>query len=187
MRVVFIGPPGCGKGTQAALLRERLGLACISTGDALRAAIAAGTEAGRKAKPFLDVGKLVSDTIVNDIVAEWLGRPDAPSDFLLDGYPRTLAQAETLDSILHDRGKPLEAVIVFRIDDNVVVKRMLTRHRADDTEETVRTRLRFYHEMERELIGYYKKKRGLVHNIDADAAVEDVYVKVASLLPPKED
>src|SRR5437773_8513154 len=107
MRVVFVGPPGSGKGTQAALLEKRLGLALIGTGDMLREAVTQGTEVGRLAKPYMDKGQLVPDSIVDAVVAEWLRRPGRPDSFLLDGYPRNSAQARTLDAILRDLRLPL--------------------------------------------------------------------------------
>jgi adenylate kinase len=186
MRVAFVGPPGCGKGTQAKLLRDRLGFPSFSTGDALREEIAQGTDVGRRIKPFMDSGQLVPDSIVNDLVVKRLSRDDCAVDFVLDGYPRNVTQARKLGEILKELDRPLEAVILFHVDDVVLVKRMLARQRADDTEETVRTRLRLYHETARELIGHYKKNRGLVHTVMAEAPVEHVYVKIAGLLMPKD-
>jgi len=186
MRVAFVGPPGCGKGTQATLLRERLGFPSFSTGDALREEIAQGTEVGRRAKPYMDSGQLVPDTIVNDLVVKRLSRDDCAVDFVLDGYPRNVTQGRRLGEILKDLDRPLEAVILFQVDDAVLMKRMLARARADDTEETVRTRLRLYHETARELIGYYKRNRGLIHTVKAESPVEHVYVRVADLLLPKD-
>ena len=185
MRVVFVGPPGCGKGTQAALLEKRLGLAYIGTGDMLRESVAQGTEVGYKAKAYIDAGQLVPDAVVNELVAERLGRPDSPTDFLLDGYPRNASQARTLDALLHDRGLPLQAVILFRIDDEVVVQRMLARQRADDTEETARLRVKVFRDSARELVAYYRKQK-LVREIDASQPVEHVYLRIACLLLPKD-
>lgn len=186
MRVAFVGPPGCGKGTQAARLRERLGFPSFSTGDALREAIAQGTEVGRRAKPYLASGQLAPNTIVNDLVAERLSHDDCAEHFVLDGYPRNVTQARALDTVLRDLGRPLQAVIHFQVDDDTLTKRLLARQRADDTEETVRTRLRLYHETARELLTYYRKKRGLLDTVNAALPVEHVYVKVACLLLPKD-
>lgn len=185
MRVVFIGPPGSGKGTQARLLRERLGLIGIGTGDILREAVREGTEVGLKAKPFMDSGRLVPDDLVNDLVAERLRRPDAPRDFVLDGYPRNVAQARALDALLADLGLPLHAVVVFDIDDALVVRRLLSRQRADDSEDTVRQRLVAFHQTDDDLVRYYQHRQ-LVHRIRADAPIEHVYVRIASLLLPKD-
>jgi adenylate kinase len=185
MRGVFIGPPGSGKGTQASLLRERLQLVTIGTGDILRDAVHHGTAVGLKAKPFMENGQLVPDVIVNELVAERLRQPGAPRDFILDGYPRNVAQARALDSLLSELGLPLQAVVVFKIDDALVIRRLLARQRTDDQEETVRKRLAAYHETTEELVAYYRT-RNLVHWIDAAAPIEHVYVRVASLLLPKD-
>jgi adenylate kinase len=186
MRVAFVGPPGCGKGTQAKLLRDRLGFPSFSTGDALREEIAQGTDVGSRIKPYMNSGQLVPDSIVNDLVVKRLGRDDCAVDFVLDGYPRNVTQARTLAQVLKDLDRPLEAVILFHVDDAVLEKRLLARRRADDTEETVRTRLRLYHETARELIGHYKKNRGLVHTVSAGSPVEHVYVRIACLLLPED-
>ncbi len=185
MRVVFIGPPGSGKGTQAQLLRERLGLVCIGTGDILREAVRDGTAVGIKAKPFIETGRLVPDDLVNDLVAERLQRPDAPRDFVLDGYPRNVAQAKALDSLLSNLGIPLNAVVVFDIDDRLVIRRLSSRQRADDSEQTVRLRLIAYHETANDLVRYYESRR-LVHVVRADAPIEHVYIRIAALLLPKD-
>ncbi len=185
MRVVFVGPPGCGKGTQAELLEKRLGLAYIGTGAILREAVVQGTEVGRKAKSFIDAGQLVPDAVVNELVAARLSSPDGPTDFLLGGYPRNSSQARTLDALLRDRGLPLQAVILFRIDNEVVIRRMLARQRADDTEETARRRLKIFRDAARELVGHYRKQK-LVREIDAGQPIEHVYVRIACLLLPKD-
>jgi len=151
----------------------------------LREAVTQGTEVGRLAKPYMDKGQLVPDSIVDAVVAEWLRRPGRPDSFLLDGYPRNSAQARTLDAILRDLRLPLRAVILFRIDDEVAVKRMLGRQRGDDTEEIARNRLRQFREEARELVGHYRKQK-LVHEIDAGEPVEHVYVRIACLLLPKD-
>jgi adenylate kinase len=185
MRVVFIGPPGSGKGTQARLLRERLQIATIGTGDILREAVDNGTAIGMKAKPFMDSGQLVPDSIVNELVAERLRQPDAPKQFVLDGYPRNVAQAQWLDSVLAKLGLPLRAVLVFEIDDAIVIRRLLQRQRSDDGEETIRKRLAGYHETTEELIAYYRQ-RDLVHVVHAEAPIEHVYARIASLLLSKD-
>jgi len=181
MRVVFIGPPGCGKGTQAQLVRQRMGLAYIGTGEILRDMARQATDLGKQVKPRLDAGLLVPDEMVNAVVEEHFRRPDHPNDFILDGYPRTQAQAKTLDRILKEAALPLQAVIFFQIDEDEAVRRMLLRKRADDSEETVRNRLRVYKETIPDLLGYYRKK-GLVHEVQAGDSIESVYERIALIL-----
>jgi adenylate kinase len=124
VNLILLGPPGAGKGTQARLIEERLGLPQLSTGDMLRAAVTAGTETGKRAKAVMDAGKLVSDEIVIGIVDERIDQPDCRSGFVLDGFPRTLAQAAALDALLTRRGKRIDAVIEMRVDDEELVKRI---------------------------------------------------------------
>jgi adenylate kinase len=181
MRAVFIGPPGCGKGTQAKLMQERLGFVTIGTGDILRENVAKGTPLGWQANEYMQRGELVPDELVNGMVAERLHRPDRPEQFILDGYPRTAAQASTLDGCLRVLGLNLTAVVLFTIDDEIVLQRMLARKRADDTEETVRVRIRLYHEASRVLIAHYQK-RGLIREVAADDQIERLYVKIAGIL-----
>ena len=127
MRVVFLGPPGAGKGTQAMLAAARWGVLQISTGDMLRHAVAAGTELGRRAKGYMDAGELVPDDVIIGLVGETLGRPEARKGFVLDGFPRTLAQAEALDRLLDERGLELDRVVLFRISDAALVERITGR------------------------------------------------------------
>jgi adenylate kinase len=183
MRVALIGPPGCGKGTQAKLLQERLGLTCIGTGDILREAIQQQTKVGKRAEPFVAQGKLVPDDIVNTIVADRLKRPDRPTRFVIDGYPRTAAQAVRLDAVLKELKLRLDAVVHFLIDEDEVVRRLLSRGRTDDTEETVRERLRVFHETAAELLNYYRRQ-GLLREVPAGESIEGLYAKIASLLQP---
>jgi adenylate kinase len=128
MRLILLGPPGAGKGTQAQRLVERHGIPQLSTGDMLRAAVAAGTLVGKQAKAVMDAGKLVSDEIVNDIVSERIDEPDAAKGFILDGYPRTLRQADAVEAMLDKKGKALDAVIEFKVDDDVLVDRIAGRY-----------------------------------------------------------
>lgn len=179
-RVVLLGPPGAGKGTQAQMLCDRLGVCPISTGDMLREAVAAGSELGERVKGILDAGGLVDDATMADVVRERLARPDVCKGFLLDGYPRTLPQAETLAGILDDAGLSLDAVLLIAVPEDELVRRTLLRGRADDKEEVIRERLRVYREKTAPLIGYYRQ-RGLLHEIDGNRPVEEVSAQMLGL------
>ena len=172
-RIVFLGPPNSGKGTQAATLAEALDIPAISTGDMLRASIAAGSELGRRVEGVLAAGELVNDELMADLVRERLAQDDAADGFLLDGYPRTLAQVETLDGILNDAGVGLDHVVLIDAPVEVLVTRALNRGRADDDEAIVRERLRQYDEKTRPLVDHYSG-RDLLRRIDGDASIEDV-------------
>src|SRR6266852_4530802 len=139
MRLILIGPPGSGKGTQAKLLGDRLGLVHIATGDILREAIRLGTAAGRKAEPFVNNGKLVPDDLVNELVADRFRRPDRPERFVLDGYPRTLAQAASFDQVLRQQFLDLTAVLVFRVRDEEIVRRLSGRWTCPNCKATYHT------------------------------------------------
>ena len=184
MRLVFIGPPGSGKGTQAKLLQERLGLVLIGTGDILRASVASGGALGKKVQPYLVSGQLVPNGLVNDIVAEFFRRDDHPTRFVLDGYPRTLAQAVWLESLLHDYGLDLRCAVHFVVPDEEVARRLggrrIVQGRADDGEETVRKRLAVYHASARELIDHFRAA-GLLRDVDATGDVETVYRSIVGL------
>jgi adenylate kinase len=127
MRLILLGPPGCGKGTQADLLSQRIGLEHIGTGDLLRAAIRNNTPMGQRAKPFVEAGKLVPDELVNDLIAERFRRPDRPDRFVMDGYPRTVAQARAFDGVLREQGLPLTAVVLLDVPDEEIVRRVAGR------------------------------------------------------------
>jgi len=135
MRLILVGPPGAGKGTQAHRLVDEFNIPQLSTGELLRAAVAAGTETGKKAKAIIEAGKLVSDEMVNEIVAERLDQDDCANGFILDGYPRTLPQADALEELLESRGTPLTAVVKLRIDDDVMVKRIVGRYSCNNCGE----------------------------------------------------
>lgn len=179
-RVVLLGPPGAGKGTQAQVLCERLGVPHISTGDMLRDAVKEGSELGNKVQGIMASGALVDDATMADVVRDRLAKPDARRGFLLDGYPRTLPQAETLAGILRDAGQDLGAVLLVDVPEEELVRRTLLRGRGDDKEEVIRERLRVYREKTAPLIGYYRE-RGLLREIDGNRPVEDVTAGMAAL------
>jgi len=186
MRVVFIGAPGSGKGTQAKLLQERLGLTYIGTGDILREAARNGTPLGQLVAPILAAGQLVPDELVNEVVAERLRRPDRPKHFVMDGYPRTAAQAAAFDKLLKEAGLDLQAVINFEIDEEMVVRRLVGRTgrgREDDCEETVRRRIKVFRDTSKELIRYYKR-RGLLRDVPAADTIENLYQRIVKILQP---
>src|SRR5690606_27584928 len=187
MRLILLGPPGAGKGTQAKILVESYGIPQLSTGDILRAAIAAQTPLGLEAKAIVDRGDLVSDAIVNGIVSERLDAEDCKPGFILDGFPRTIAQAEALDQMLTEKGIALDAVIESRAEADELVKRVISRAkesggaRADDNEEVLRKRLGVYSEQTAPLVAYYSG-RGLLKPVDGMAPVNDVTAAIKTAL-----
>jgi adenylate kinase len=172
-RVVLLGPPNAGKGTQAAMLSARLGVPCISTGDMLRREAASGTPLGVRVAGIMEAGGLVDDAAMAEVVRERLHRADAAQGFLLDGYPRTLAQAETLAGILAAAGRPLNAVLLLTVPEEELVRRALARGRADDREDVIRERLRVYREKTEPLIGYYRRL-GLLREVDGHRPIAEV-------------
>ncbi len=180
-RLLLLGPPGAGKGTQAQLLVDRLGIPQISTGEMLRAAVAAGTEVGRKAQLYMDAGKLVPDDIVIGVTEERLRQPDAAAGFILDGFPRTVAQAAALDALLEKLRAKLERCVVLRVDEEELVQRLLKRAqiegRSDDNEESIRTRMVEYREKTEPLIEYYRR-RGVLAEVDGLGEVEEVAARI---------
>ena len=191
MRLILLGPPGAGKGTQAQRLVEKHGIPQLSTGDMLRAAVQAGTEVGKRAKAVMDAGELVSDAIVNAIVAERIDQPDCANGFILDGYPRTLVQADAVESMLAERGIGLDAVIEFVVDDKALVGRIVKRAedakaagqpvRKDDNPVVFEERLREYYKKTAPLIGYYYAKRTL-KSVDGMAGIDTVTAEIEALL-----
>jgi adenylate kinase len=183
MIVIFLGPPGAGKGTQAKMIAARQRIPQLSTGDMLRAAIAAGTELGQRCKAVMDSGQLVSDEIVTGIVGERITMEDCQNGFLLDGFPRTVHQAELLDGLLHDAGRKLDIVLELTVDDEELINRLNSRIqqtrdaggevRSDDNEETFRKRLAVYNEQTAPLVPYYEKQ-GLVRKIDGMQSIDEV-------------
>lgn len=187
MRLVFLGPPGAGKGTQAQLLAKKQGLLHLSTGDMFRGAISRGTPTGLQAKSFMDKGQLVPDTVVDALVDERLKEEDARGGFLLDGYPRNLTQAEALEGMLATRGTPLTAVLYLDVADEILIARIVKRGqesggaRADDTAEVAGERLKVYHEHTAPLVAYYEQT-GLLRKIDGTCSIEDVQQAVSEAL-----
>ena len=183
MRVVFLGPPGSGKGTQAKLASERLGVPAVSTGDMLRAAVRAGTPLGRQAQSIMEAGELVPDAVVLGLIRERIAEPDARGGFLLDGFPRTIAQAESLDRLLSGSGGSLDAVVDLAVPDEVLVTRLSQRGegRADDRIETVRERLRVYWEKTAPLTDFYRG-RGLLLTVDGLGPIPEVSERIAEAL-----
>lgn len=177
MRIVLLGPPGSGKGTQAALLRDRLGVAHISTGVLLREAVGQRTELGLKAKSYMDAGNLVPDDLMLGLIEERLGRPDVENGFILDGYPRNLAQAEALDAVLERIGQPVDVAVSVTVNEGEIVdrlsKRAIEEGRSDDTEEVIRNRLRVYAEQTAPVAGHYAE-RGQLREVDGMGTVEEV-------------
>ena len=179
-RVVLLGPPGAGKGTQAQVLGRHLGVPAISTGDLLRQAVAAESELGRRVRGSMGGGKLVADDVMADVVRDRLEQPDARRGYLLDGYPRTLPQAETLEGMLRHAGERLDAVLLFDVPEEVLIRRALARKRTDDAEEVIRERLKEYREKTVPLIGYYRQ-RGLLREIDGNRPIEEVTAAMLGL------
>ncbi len=184
MRLVLLGLPGCGKGTQARLLVERLGLTYIGTGDILRDAIARGTEMGREVAPLMERGLLVPDHRVNDVVAELFRGESRPEKFVTDGYPRTYAQAISFDALLRLEHLDLTHVILLTISDDEVVRRMLARGREDDNEDTIRRRLNEFHKNNDTLVEHYTRC-GVLREIPAVGAVEDIHANIVRALGAK--
>jgi adenylate kinase len=184
MRIVLLGAPGSGKGTQASLLKAALGLAHISTGDLLRQAVAAGTPLGLKAKAVMELGHLVSDELVLGMLEERLSRADVAGGFILDGYPRNLAQAESLDGLLKRLGQPLDHAILIDVPETLLFDRLAGRAqaegRADDTPETVRQRLKVYASDTAPVIDFYAARSAL-KSVDGVGSVEDVLQRIRAI------
>ncbi|SRR6185312_9725652 len=185
MRIVLLGAPGSGKGTQASRLKADLRIAHISTGDLLRAAVRAGTPLGLRAKAVMDAGQLVSDEIVLAMLEERLAQPDTHAGFILDGYPRNLAQADALDHLLKRIGQPLDAVLKLNVPDADILKRTEIRFkaegRADDDPDTVRRRLEVYAQQTAPVADYYAQ-RGLLAQVDGVGAIEEIFARLLAAL-----
>jgi adenylate kinase len=186
LRLVVLGPPGAGKGTQAVKLAERFACADVATGDIFRANVASGTELGRAAQEYMDRGDLVPDDVVIAMVMERLAEDDCEGGFVLDGFPRTVEQAEALDRRLDGLGTPLEAALSFDVTEEELLRRLAGRaaaeHRADDAEQTIRHRLEVFAIKTRPLIDYYAHRR-LLNMVDGVGRVEEVTGRILSGLP----
>ncbi|HMB76314.1 MAG TPA: adenylate kinase [Kiloniellaceae bacterium] len=185
MRIVLLGAPGSGKGTQAALLEKKLGVPHISTGVLFREAVRNETPLGVKVKSIMDSGDLVPDDLTLGLLEERMRKPDASGGFILDGYPRNLAQAEALDELMERLGRPVEEAIQIDVDTEEVVKRIARRAaeegRSDDTEEVVRNRMRVYEEQTAPVAGYYAEK-GLLTRVLGTGSIEEVLQLLLSVL-----
>ncbi|MCW1838635.1 adenylate kinase [Prosthecomicrobium hirschii] len=191
MRLILLGPPGAGKGTQASRLVAKYGIVQLSTGDMLRAAVKAGTEVGLKAKAVMDAGQLVSDDIVIGVVADRIVEADCAKGFILDGFPRTVPQAEALTSMLRSKGMKLDAVIELKVDEDALVRRMESRVaetqaaggqvRADDNPESFKKRLTEYREKTAPLSNYYAGT-GELRTVDGMLPIDQVSVEIAAIL-----
>ncbi|HEY4342712.1 MAG TPA: adenylate kinase [Parvibaculum sp.] len=188
MKLILLGPPGAGKGTQAQRLQETYGLVQLSTGDMLRAAVKAGTEVGKKAEALMARGDLVPDDVVVGIISDRIEQPDAKKGYILDGFPRNVAQAEALDKMLAGKGTKLDAVVELEVDDKILLGRIETRAsqtvggpRADDNAEALAKRLKVYHDQTAPLVAYYKA-RGVLKGVDGMQDIDDVTRQLEAVL-----
>jgi len=188
MRLVLVGPPGAGKGTQAVFLASHFSIPHISTGDIFRANLKAGTDLGNQAKAFMDRGDLVPDSVTNEMVKDRLTHSDTANGFLLDGFPRNVAQAQVLSSVLAEKKTPLDAVLELQIDDSEIISRLNNRRsvesRADDAEEVIVHRLKVYHEQTAPIVDYYRTEGSLI-TISATGAVDEITKRAIAALGNK--
>lgn len=192
MNLILLGPPGCGKGTQAKRLQDKYGFVQLSTGDMLRAAVAAGTEIGRKAKAVMDAGKLVSDEIVIGIISDRVDESDVVDNgFILDGFPRTVEQAAALDAVMAEKGRTIDHIIEMKVDEQALFDRIDTRARetaaagqeirADDNPETLKKRILVYREQTAPILPYYEAQ-GRLESVDGMASIDEVTKQLETLI-----
>ena len=188
MNIILLGPPGCGKGTQAQRLEDRFGAVQLSTGDMLRAAVKAGTDLGKQAEAIMNDGKLVPDDLIVSMIAERISEPDCAKGFILDGFPRTVAQAEALDAMLAENGLTLDHVIELEVDEDALFARIENRAkesggavRADDNPETLKKRLAVYREQTAPILPYYRAS-GRLNAVDGMQDIEAVTGQLVAIL-----
>jgi adenylate kinase len=189
MNFILLGPPGAGKGTQAKVLVDKYGVVQLSTGDMLRAAVASGSELGKEAKAVMDAGKLMPDDIMVGIISARIAEPDCANGFILDGFPRTTAQADALDKMLEEKGLPLNHVIEISVNDAVLIDRINSRvaetpeaeRRDDDNAETLKRRLDVYHEQTAPILPYYDS-RGMLTKVDGMQAIDEVSQQIEAII-----
>jgi adenylate kinase len=180
VRVVLLGPPGAGKGTQAQKLSEKLGIPQISTGDLFRRNISEGTPLGIEAKRYLDAGDLVPSELTNKLVEDRIEQPDAADGFILDGYPRSAEQAQALDEMLKNHNTKLDAVLEFAVSEAELFERLKSRGRADDTEEVIRNRMQVYRDETEPLLEYYSRTN--LQTVDAVGGLDEVFARALRAL-----
>jgi adenylate kinase len=180
VRVVLLGPPGAGKGTQAKKLSEKLGIPQISTGDLFRKNISEGTPLGIEAKRYLDAGDLVPSELTNKLVEDRIEQPDAADGFILDGYPRSVDQARALDEMLMNHNTKLDAVVEFAVSEQELLERLKSRGRADDTEEVIHNRMQVYRDETEPLLAYYSHNN--LQTVDAVGALDEVFARALRAL-----
>ena len=191
VNIILFGPPGAGKGTQAKMIEKEFGLKQLSTGDMLRAEIASQSSLGRKVKAIMDAGELVPDVTMIELISNRIDHPDCENGFILDGFPRTLGQAQALDNMLVQKGKTLNAVIQIKVDESELVNRLKSRIqeqisngepvRSDDNERTLKHRLQIYHNQTLPVLPYYEEK-GLLRRVDGMQSIDMVSVEIKSIL-----
>ena len=185
MDILLLGPQGSGKGTQARRISAEYGIPHIATGDMLRTAIAEGTPLGQQVKPILEGGELVPDELIIEVIRERLEEPDAAAGFVLDGFPRTMGQADALDTVLREIGRELTVVFALQLSDEICIERLLKRareeHRTDDTPDAIRRRLELYHRETEPLIEHYRTL-GLLLTIHADGTPNEVFAEIQAAL-----
>ncbi|WP_406817022.1 adenylate kinase [Mycobacterium sp. M23085] len=179
MRVVLLGPPGAGKGTQAQKLSEKLGIPHLSTGDLFRSNIENGTELGLEAKRYLDAGDLVPSELTNQLVDDRLNNPDTANGFILDGYPRSIEQAKALHEMLGRRGTDIDAVLEFRVSEDELLQRLKGRGRADDTDDVILNRMKIYRDETAPLLDYYSHQ---LKTVDAIGSMDEVFARALRAL-----